>query len=374
MASAPPGPQRPRPPFIPNPNTNTNPNPNPSSLPDSFQNLQIGRPPPPSAVPRGVAPLSPFPLPPPSRRLPRRPRPRAFRRRRPADGPARVDQGPLPSAAPPQSHVVRPFPGSPPAGPFTGNPALAGPPNSQPYMAPPSSQPFFGTPSSQPFRGPPSSQPFSRLPSSQPFMGPQPPFSGPPASTAPFGAPAWQPQPRPGAFPGSVPPPVRMPGIPLNAQNQMMPPPPPAMGYSPHAGTQMSTPLKIDPNQIPRPMPTSSVVVFETRQGNQANAANVPPPATSDFVVKDTGNCSPRLMRCTMNHIPCTGDLLSTSSMPLALMVQPFALPHPSEEPIQLVDFGETGPIRCSRCKAYINPFMRFIDQGRRFVCNLCGK
>nr|CAD1818545.1 unnamed protein product [Ananas comosus var. bracteatus] len=316
-------------------------------------------------------------------------------------GPPGLIRAPLPSAAPPQSHVVRPFPGSPPAGapssqpfaappptapqtfsvlppqssgPFTGNPALAGPPNSQPYMAPPSSQPFFGTPSSQPFRGPPSSQPFSRLPSSQPFMGPQPPFSGPPASTAPFGAPAWQPQPRPGAaFPGSVPPPVRMPGIPLNAQNQMMPPPPPAMGYSPHAGTQMSTPLKIDPNQIPRPMPTSSVVVFETRQGNQANAANVPPPATSDFVVKDTGNCSPRLMRCTMNHIPCTGDLLSTSSMPLALMVQPFALPHPSEEPIQLVDFGETGPIRCSRCKAYINPFMRFIDQGRRFVCNLCG-
>jgi hypothetical protein len=32
------------------------------------------------------------------------------------------------------------------------------------------------------------------------------------------------------------------------------------------------------------------------------------------------------------------------------------------------------GPIRCSRCKAYINPFMRFIDQGKHFVCNLCGK
>jgi protein transport protein SEC24 len=31
------------------------------------------------------------------------------------------------------------------------------------------------------------------------------------------------------------------------------------------------------------------------------------------------------------------------------------------------------GPIRCSRCKAYINPFMRFVDQGRRFICNLCG-
>uniref|UniRef100_A0ACD5YJU3 Uncharacterized protein n=1 Tax=Avena sativa TaxID=4498 RepID=A0ACD5YJU3_AVESA len=31
------------------------------------------------------------------------------------------------------------------------------------------------------------------------------------------------------------------------------------------------------------------------------------------------------------------------------------------------------GPIRCSRCKAYINPFMSFVDQGKIFICNLCG-
>ena len=38
------------------------------------------------------------------------------------------------------------------------------------------------------------------------------------------------------------------------------------------------------------------------------------------------------------------------------------------------MDFGESGPVRCSRCKGYINPFMKFIDQGRRFICNLCGE
>jgi protein transport protein SEC24 len=54
-------------------------------------------------------------------------------------------------------------------------------------------------------------------------------------------------------------------------------------------------------------------------------------------------------------------------------MVQPLALSHPSEEPIQVVDFGEGGPVRCSRCKGYINPFMKFIDQGRKFICNFCG-
>ncbi|XP_073013012.1 protein transport protein SEC24 C-like [Typha latifolia] len=274
------------------------------------------------------------------------------------------------------------FMGPPSSQQFMGPPSsqpFMGPPSSQPFMGPPSSQPIRGAQSSQPFMGPPSSQPFTGqqssqpfmgMPPSQPFMGPPQSFSGPPGSNAPFGAPAWQSQPHQGAPLGTLPPPVNMAGMLPNTLTQTMPPPLSSMGYSPHAGAMVSTPSKIDPNQIPRPMPTSSVAVFETRVGNQAS---VPPPAASEFVVKDTGNCSPRLMRCTINQIPCTGDLLSTSSMPLALMVQPFALPHPSDDPIQLVDFGEIGPLRCSRCKGYINPFMRFVDQGRRFICNLCG-
>ncbi|KAK8340134.1 hypothetical protein V6Z11_A08G082900 [Gossypium hirsutum] len=57
-------------------------------------------------------------------------------------------------------------------------------------------------------------------------------------------------------------------------------------------------PTKIDPNQIPRPIPSSSPIVYETRHGNSANP---PPPATSDYIVRDTGNCTPRYMRCTTN-------------------------------------------------------------------------
>lgn len=159
----------------------------------------------------------------------------------------------------------------------------------------------------------------------------------------------------------------RMFGMTPPLPNQSMASIQPAMDQS---GAPMTGPSKIDPNQIPRPVPTSSVILYETRQGNQAN---LPPPATSDYIVKDTGNCSPRYMRCTINQIPCTSDLLTTSGMQLALLVQPLALPHPSEEPIQVVDFGESGPVRCSRCKGYMNPFMKFTDQGRRFVCNLCG-
>ncbi|KAL9317068.1 hypothetical protein ACSQ67_013585 [Phaseolus vulgaris] len=191
----------------------------------------------------------------------------------------------------------------------------------------------------------------------------------PPSS--PFGAPSWQMQAQQVAPPPPVPgpsQPPRMFGMPPPLPNQSMTTTiSPAVGQ---AGAPMAGPSKIDPNQIPRPTPGSSVILHETRQGNQAT---IPPPATSDFIVRDTGNCSPRFMKCTINQVPCTADLLTTSGMQLAMLVQPLALPHPSEEPIQVVDFGEGGPVRCSRCKAYINPFMKFVDQGRRFVCNLCG-
>ncbi|KAF3614043.1 putative 40S ribosomal protein S24-1-like [Capsicum annuum] len=140
----------------------------------------------------------------------------------------------------------------------------------------------------------------------------------------------------PSALPGSMQPPS-MYGMAPPLSNQAVASITSSIGHS--------SPSKVDPNQIPRPIPNASVVLHETRQCNQAN----PPP------------------------IPRTVDLLTTSAMQLALLIQPLALPHPSEQPLQVVDFGENGPVRCSRCKGYINPFVKFIDQGRRFICNFCG-
>lgn len=65
----------------------------------------------------------------------------------------------------------------------------------------------------------------------------------------------------PSGVPGAAPPP-RM---------YNMPGPESAASISP---AMSQGPSKIDPNQIPRPIPSSSVVLHETRQGNQAN----PPP------------------------------------------------------------------------------------------------
>ncbi|XP_073296685.1 protein transport protein SEC24 B-like isoform X2 [Primulina huaijiensis] len=240
----------------------------------------------------------------------------------------------LPSGPSPQPPQMRPSYGIPPAGATS---AMGRPP--PPFSAPPN------------VRTSPGSSPFSA-----PVQGMLQ------ASGSPYGMQTWPPQTQ------QV---VRPPPIPGVMQQQLMFGVAPGRPPLPNQTMALSQKpqSRIDPNQIPHLTPTT-VILHETRQNNQANP---PPPATSDYVVKDAGNCSPRYIRCTVNQIPCTADLLSTSGMQLALLVQPLALQHPSEEPIQIVDFGETGPIRCSRCKGYINPFMKFVDQGRHFICNFCG-
>ncbi|TMX00005.1 hypothetical protein EJD97_001551 [Solanum chilense] len=262
-------------------------------------------------------------------------------------------------------------------------------PSRPPDGAPLSAMLSSGTPSQPPrmhpsFESPPSSTTSVTAQPPPPFLGSTqnvPPSSSsstfappvqamPPPMVAPYGMQTLQTQPHQVAplsvVPGSMQPRMMF-GMASLHSNQAEAAITPSMG---HAGSAFAGQSNFDSSKIPRPIPNSAVILHETRQGNKANP---PPPATSDYIVWDTGNCSPRFMRCTVNQIPCTSDLLTTSAMQLSLLVQPLALPHPSEQPIQVVDFGESGPVRCSRCKGYINPFMKFIDQGRRFICNLCG-
>lgn len=147
-----------------------------------------------------------------------------------------------------------------------------------------------------------------------------------------------------------------------------MPGPGMGMGAAP-ARQQMA---RIDPAQIPRPVVNQSqeVQVFETR----VNGCHVNPPSSSTrFVVRDRGSASPRLLRASLNTVPATNDMLGNSGMQFALAVQPLALPDPDDDPVLVVDLGELGPVRCGRCKAYMNPYMRWTDGGKTFVCNFCG-
>lgn len=110
--------------------------------------------------------------------------------------------------------------------------------------------------------------------------------------------------------------------------------------------------------------------MFETRARNDHA---IPPPASARFVVRDLGDCSPRFMRSSLNNVPTTADMLRTAGLPMAIVLQPLAVPQPGDDGVAIVDFGETGPVRCSRCKAYVNPYNKWVQGGNAFQCALCS-
>uniref|UniRef100_A0A7M4E8Q9 SEC24 homolog C, COPII coat complex component n=1 Tax=Crocodylus porosus TaxID=8502 RepID=A0A7M4E8Q9_CROPO len=253
-------------------------------------------------------------------------------------------------------------------------PAFSGPPLSMQRL------PSQGAPRPSTMQSPPlSGQALAGLPASQPnhlasppppqqaMSGPHPgpPMTGlqgpPPPSTHPS-QPGYQIQqngsfgqvrgPQPnygGAYPGTS-----------NYGSQPGPPPPPK---------------RLDPDSIPSP-----IQVIEDDRNNRGSEpfvtgvrGQVPPLVTTNFLVKDQGNASPRYIRCTSYNIPCTSDMAKQSQVPLAAVIKPLAMLPTEETPPYLVDHGESGPIRCNRCKAYMCPFMQFIEGGRRFQCCFCS-
>lgn len=130
---------------------------------------------------------------------------------------------------------------------------------------------------------------------------------------------------------------------------------------------------KIDPEQIPSvPRSRDAPAQFYLDHVYPTMERHLPPPAAIPFIAHDQGNSSPKYARLTLNNIPSTSDFLSSTALPLGMVLQPLAQLDSGEQPIPVLDFGDEGPPRCRRCRAYINPFMSFRSGGNKFVCNMC--
>ncbi|XP_031996069.1 protein transport protein Sec24C isoform X1 [Hylobates moloch] len=187
-----------------------------------------------------------------------------------------------------------------------------------------------------------------------PARGPQPNYGSPYPAAPTFGSQPGPPQPLPPKRldPDAIPSP----------QLSELPP-------------QQKTRHRIDPDAIPSP-----IQVIEDDRNNRGTEpfvtgvrGQVPPLVTTNFLVKDQGNASPRYIRCTSYNIPCTSDMAKQAQVPLAAVIKPLARLPPEEASPYVVDHGESGPLRCNRCKAYMCPFMQFIEGGRRFQCCFCS-
>ncbi|NWZ75571.1 SC24C protein, partial [Poecile atricapillus] len=285
--------------------------------------------------------------------------------------PTSVSQG-LPSAQPPfpgqtisSQRLPTQVPGFTPPPPSTG----VGPSSYPPTTGAPRPPAMPGPPlTGQTVAGPPSSQPnhvsSPPPPSSMAGLHPGTPMSGlhgPPPPTHPP-QPGYQMQ-QNGSFGQMRGPQPNYGGAYPGAPNYGSPPGPPP------------PPKRLDPDSIPSP-----IQVIEDDRNNRGSEpfvtgvrGQVPPLVTTNFLVKDQGNASPRYIRCTSYNIPCTSDMAKQSQVPLAAVIKPLATLPPEETLPYLVDHGESGPVRCNRCKAYMCPFMQFIEGGRRFQCCFCS-
>ena len=140
------------------------------------------------------------------------------------------------------------------------------------------------------------------------------------------------------------------------------------------ANVQTSAQGRVDPDQIPSvPRSRDAIAQYYLSHVYPTFEHHIPPPASVSFVAFDQGNSSPKFTRLTMNNIPSTSEALHSTGLPLGLLLQPLSSLQPGELEIPVLDFGETGPPRCHRCRAYINPFMVFRSGGNKFVCNMCN-
>lgn len=130
---------------------------------------------------------------------------------------------------------------------------------------------------------------------------------------------------------------------------------------------------RIDPEQVPRPVGQIEPAKEEGGKRYETNKYHVPPAAGSMATILDRGSSSCEFIRCTVNQVPAYPSTANTAHIPIAVICQPFAELTPYEEPVPIIDFAESGPLRCPRCKAYVNPHFTWVSQGKEASCNFCG-
>ncbi|KAJ7625872.1 CPII coat sec24 protein [Roridomyces roridus] len=77
-----------------------------------------------------------------------------------------------------------------------------------------------------------------------------------------------------------------------------------------------------------------------------------------------------RYMTPTLGVVPNTEPLLHKAKIPLGLVVSPY--PTIDGGAVPAVEDGVIA--RCHICRAYMNPYIQFLDNGRRWRCSLCGR
>ena len=86
-------------------------------------------------------------------------------------------------------------------------------------------------------------------------------------------------------------------------------------------------------------------------------------------------NSSPNYISCSSDIYPSNEEISSKLGIPIILFLSPLSQSE-SQSPIPLVNYGPNEIPRCKNknCDIFLNPFVKFIDNGERWICNFCGE
>ena len=191
-------------------------------------------------------------------------------------------------------------------------------------------------------------------PQQQPMM--QPPMAGSvPRPPAMMGMHQPQQAPPMGMMqPQQAPPPMGM------MQPQQQPPPmgmmQPQQQYQPPMGQAMG----------------GAMPMMQQQQQHAAGSHGyAQPPSKPRFVINPALQCDRAFMRTTFGSVAASGAMMKQSAVPMGVIVQPLA---ELGRGVPVVPTGAGGIVRCRACRAYVNPFVQWLDNGRRWLCNFCQR
>jgi protein transport protein SEC24 len=114
-------------------------------------------------------------------------------------------------------------------------------------------------------------------------------------------------------------------------------------------------------------------------QYQQMHAPQVQGAPAFRYDPNDSEQAQPAFMRMSVNAFPASSQLLGRWTLPFGCVIHPLAevggegADAAGGSEVDVINFGASGIIRCRACRTYINPFVRWVEGGRKWVCNMCG-
>ena len=145
-----------------------------------------------------------------------------------------------------------------------------------------------------------------------------------------------------------------------NSQNSFTPPPP------------KTSPFSQNNNKTPQMQNYSSQMSQNNFNDNSNEEEYIQIKNEFESKIKPL-NCSSEYISTTTNIFPSNMETLNKLSLPISISLCPM-----KDTGIELpfINYGDNNIPRCPNrnCRAYLNPFVKFIDGGEKWICNICGQ